>query len=136
MATAPLRSGSAESRSSWRVPGNPPWYSVGPWPAILGWTSSLYSSIRSSRSSSVASLPLPRRTPARSEERRVGKECRSLCDWSSDVCSSDLAVAGDPGMDEQLVLVDQVQPVELGRELAASEEDPGQIGRASCRERV
>src|SRR5579875_262331 len=22
----------------------------------------------------------------RSEERRVGKECRSLCDWSSDVC--------------------------------------------------
>src|SRR5476649_1145601 len=27
----------------------------------------------------------------RSEERRVGKEWRSLCDWSSDVCSSDLA---------------------------------------------
>src|SRR5438132_992050 len=26
----------------------------------------------------------------RSEERRVGKEGRSLCDWSSDVCSSDL----------------------------------------------
>src|SRR5882672_8112311 len=35
-------------------------------------------SIRSSRGSK------------RSEERRVGKECRSLCDWSSDVCSSDL----------------------------------------------
>src|SRR5689334_23376616 len=35
------------------------------------------------------------------------------------------AVAGDPGMDEQLVLVNQVQPVELGRERAASEEDPG-----------
>src|SRR3982751_3927352 len=32
------------------------------------------------------------------------------------------AVAGDPGMDEELVLVDQVQPVQLGRELAASEE--------------
>src|SRR5262247_1218003 len=64
MATAPLRSGFAESSSSWRVPGSPPWYSVGPWPAILGWTSSLYSSIRSSRSSSVASLPLPRSTPA------------------------------------------------------------------------
>src|SRR5579875_3601634 len=29
----------------------------------------------------------------RSEERRVGKECRSLCDWSSDVCSSDLPAA-------------------------------------------
>src|SRR5438034_598250 len=26
----------------------------------------------------------------RSKERRVGKEWRSLCDWSSDVCSSDL----------------------------------------------
>src|SRR4029453_7336253 len=26
----------------------------------------------------------------RSEERRVGKECRSRWDWSSDVCSSDL----------------------------------------------
>src|SRR4030095_15059233 len=30
----------------------------------------------------------------RSEERRVGKECRSLCDWSSDVCSSDLVEGG------------------------------------------
>src|SRR5260221_708919 len=29
----------------------------------------------------------------RSEERRVGKECRSRCDWSSDVCSSDLGAA-------------------------------------------
>src|SRR5260221_260935 len=29
-------------------------------------------------------------TENRSEERRVGKEGRSLCDWSSDVCSSDL----------------------------------------------
>src|SRR5947207_1455804 len=29
--------------------------------------------------------------PLRSDERRVGKECRSLCDWSSDVCSSDLS---------------------------------------------
>src|ERR1044072_902251 len=32
----------------------------------------------------------PLRHPHRSEERRVGKECRSQCDWSSDVCSSDL----------------------------------------------
>src|SRR5947207_3138220 len=36
----------------------------------------------------------------RSEERRVGKEWRSLCDWSSDVCSSDLAFA----------VADQVRP--------------------------
>src|SRR6185503_2789668 len=64
MATAPLLSGFAESSSSRRVPGSPPWYRVGPWPAILGWTRNWYSSIRSSRSSSVASLPLPRSTPA------------------------------------------------------------------------
>ena len=44
--------------------GSPLWYRVGPWPAIRGWTRNLYSSIRSSRSSSVASLPLPRSTPA------------------------------------------------------------------------
>src|ERR1035437_10109624 len=31
----------------------------------------------------------------RSEERRVGKECRYRCDWSSDVCSSDLGLQGD-----------------------------------------
>src|SRR5476649_963069 len=36
----------------------------------------------------------------RSEERRVGKECRSLCDWSSDVCSSDLIhIAGSLTVD-------------------------------------
>src|SRR5260221_80772 len=29
----------------------------------------------------------------RSEERRVGEEWRSLCDWSSDVCSSDLTTS-------------------------------------------
>src|SRR5882672_3609133 len=34
-------------------------------------------------------------TAMRSEERRVGKECRSLCDWSSDVCSSDLGFGGE-----------------------------------------
>src|SRR5260221_522831 len=33
-------------------------------------------------------MPMPR-----SEERRAGKEGRSLCDWSSDVCSSDLGAA-------------------------------------------
>src|SRR4030095_12313726 len=64
MATAPLRSGFAEISSRRRVLGSPLWYRVGPWPAILGWTRNLYSSIRSSRSSSVASLPLPRSTPA------------------------------------------------------------------------
>src|ERR1041385_6401217 len=35
------------------------------------------------------------------------------------------AVAGDPGGDEEHVLVDQIQPVQLGRELAATEEHAG-----------
>src|SRR5262249_38736065 len=37
----------------------------------------------------------------------------------------DRAVAGDPGVDEELVLVDQIQPVQLGCELAATEEHAG-----------
>src|SRR5215204_4168930 len=47
-----------------------------------------------SMSAFIARVPAPRLLASlavsRSEERRVGKECRSLCDWSSDVCSSDL----------------------------------------------
>ena len=35
------------------------------------------------------------------------------------------AVAGDPGVDEQFVLVDQIQPVQLGRELTATEPHAG-----------
>src|SRR3546814_9078002 len=35
------------------------------------------------------------------------------------------AVAGDPGVDEEPVLVDQVQPIQLGRKLAATEEHAG-----------
>src|SRR4029077_8096610 len=41
------------------------------------------------------------------------------------------AVAGDPGVDEELVLVDQIQPVELGRELAATEEHAGGVASLS-----
>src|SRR5688572_32986255 len=48
------------------------------------------------------------------------------------------AVAGEPGMNEELVLVDQLEPLELGGEFAAAEEhalrsrvlEPLQIGRA------
>src|ERR1044072_1062706 len=72
----------------------------------------------------------------RSEERRVGKEWIYQCDWSSDVCSSDLhrgrgerqhpaphdCPGGSPG---------DRQHRPAARKLA----DP-QIGRASCRERV
>src|SRR5215204_6580004 len=43
------------------------------------------------RSISMTLLRAAMPSSARSEERRVGKECRSRCDWSSDVCSSDLA---------------------------------------------
>src|ERR1044072_6375979 len=52
-----------------------------------------------SRASTIAGLVSPTATRrctqipmlfSRSEERRVGKECRSRCDWSSDVCFSDL----------------------------------------------
>src|SRR5476649_2468546 len=72
----------------------------------------------------------------RSEERRVGKECRSRCDWSSDVCSSDLCA---PTVQNR-----------IGHDGRPAEYDHGdkktrrcghvppvlEIGRASCRERV
>src|SRR5919202_1683739 len=72
----------------------------------------------------------------RSEERRVGKECRSLCDWSSDVCSSDLLrYAFGAGL--------QPRPGDLpgrrvgqARDGRARDRTDGEIGRASCRERV
>src|SRR3954471_9291178 len=35
------------------------------------------------------------------------------------------AVARDPGVDEEIVLVDEIQPVQLGRELAATQEHAG-----------
>src|SRR5882672_555365 len=44
-----------------------------------------------SRTTDTAGVTTKFNVHERSEERRVGKECRSLCDWSSDVCSSDLA---------------------------------------------
>jgi phosphoglycolate phosphatase-like HAD superfamily hydrolase len=56
---------------------------------------------------------------------RVRREQLELARTGQPALVQRRAVAGDPGVDEQLVLVDQVQPVELGRELAASEEDPG-----------
>jgi hypothetical protein len=35
------------------------------------------------------------------------------------------AVSGELGVDEELVLVDEIQPMKLGRELAAAEEHAG-----------
>src|SRR5476649_2035886 len=92
---------------------------------------------RSSKSvSSLSARPSPMMMPPRSEERRVGKECRSLCDWSSDVCSSDLGHVifserriHDPAgalIEERLLAQREAKP----------HDDATQIGRASCRERV
>src|SRR5476649_155448 len=72
----------------------------------------------------------------RSEERRVGKECRSLCDWSSDVCSSDLRETA--GVSQHATGRRRVprQTHDAGRCHAGGIEPNPQIGRASCRERV
>src|SRR5882672_2614798 len=81
-------------------------------------------------------LPSFSRKARRSEERRVGKECRSLCDWSSDVCSSDL-LAGREERQAQVEVAaaahDRVERRPLLAELLA---EGAEIGRASCRERV
>src|SRR5476649_2892827 len=75
-------------------------------------------------------------TISRSEERRVGKECRSLCDWSSDVCSSDLGMLG-----EIIPVTPRGSPGTKkgeGRKVyvPGALYDDIEIGRASCRERV
>src|ERR1035437_2130015 len=71
----------------------------------------------------------------RSEERRGGKEGRYWRDWSSDVCSSDLA-AHAVGVDE---LLDPGRLVDVLVVAGGDVLDPGdrlvQIGRASGRER-
>src|SRR6476646_8277650 len=72
----------------------------------------------------------------RSEERRVGKECRSRCDWSSDVCSSDLDEA-DHRFLHVLLHVLGSRLFRVAANLADHDHGLGlQIGRASCRERV
>src|ERR1044072_5767122 len=81
-------------------------------------------------------LPFTLRTRLRSEERRVGKECRYRCDWSSDVCSSYLdALCRHAGRG-----LDQVGLGVEGDDLRdlppLYPPHPAQIGRASCRERV
>src|SRR5919199_1667336 len=75
-------------------------------------------------------------TSLRSEERRVGKECRSRCDWSSDVCSSDLAP--DARRRHLLARQDHLHAPDgrVAAPLLAEDDHVTQIGRASCRERV
>src|SRR5215211_4786400 len=72
----------------------------------------------------------------RSEERRVGKECRSRCDWSSDVCSSDLWSEGAEGSED----TGDAEHHPWNERNASAYESHGasdhEVGRASCRERV
>src|SRR5476649_956272 len=72
----------------------------------------------------------------RSEERRVGKECRSLCDWSSDVCSSDLYGVDEHGRkfteDWGWLGSEANKNRRYMRRIVLQRK----IGRASCRERV
>src|SRR5476649_1295542 len=84
----------------------------------------------------AAGLDWPRDRLHRSEERRVGKECRSLCDWSSDVCSSDLSATcrGADSVFQRRTGAAAGRRGSGGARLAARQ--AAQIGRASCRERV
>src|SRR5476649_1893594 len=72
----------------------------------------------------------------RSEERRVGKECRSRCDWSSDVCSSDLDVGLELGLERGRCGVCAGNDGDRDREARGCSGVEHEIGRASCRERV
>src|SRR5476649_1443992 len=72
----------------------------------------------------------------RSEERRVGKECRSRCDWSSDVCSSDLYACADIPRDHAAGPDHRAITDRHTRQDNGATADPDEIGRASCRERV
>src|SRR5438132_13883895 len=75
------------------------------------------------------------------------RHTRSLCDWSSDVCSSDLSRrrASVERIDRRIdaLLRDRprqhggrIEVGERGRRRRIGEVVGGQIGRASCRERV
>src|SRR5215204_845141 len=68
--------------------------------------------------------------------RRVGKECRSRCDWSSDVCSSDLLDELREALERaasRLRPRDREGPTRLFVDRVFTLRG---IGRASCRERV
>src|SRR5690349_24906258 len=60
------------------------------------------------------------------------RHTRSLRDWSSDVCSSDLGIVPPPGVGRfaRLVVIEN----RSGRVFVG--DLPSKIGRASCRERV
>src|ERR1044072_3583089 len=77
----------------------------------------------------------PKALPMRSEERRVGKEGRSRCDGTADVCSSDPDVGS--ASTRLPPVFDAARAGRTLEELKASapESIADEIGRASCRER-
>src|SRR5476649_1787717 len=81
-------------------------------------------------------IPLAAHHATRSEERRVGKECRSRCDWSSDVCSSDLFQQLVQFGDDLRIALHPKSPAKRFPFDTARGAPRNQIGRASCRERV
>src|SRR5215211_1176723 len=106
--------------------------------ASSGWSTLTTTSRPRTRSCPRQTLVMPPDATCslRSEERRVGKECRSRCDWSSDVCSSDLGgQLGVEHLDHDVPAEDTIVPApDAGH--AARCDLLAEIGRASCRERV
>src|ERR1035437_7384970 len=80
--------------------------------------------------------PWARKVVSRSEERRVGKECRYWRDWSSDVSSSDLHVRKPIQMGHSRRNIARLRIEPARRRGTVGEESSVKIGRASCRERV
>src|ERR1044072_8354315 len=72
---------------------------------------------------------------ARLEERRVGKESIYQCDWSSDVCSSDLLLVARVLRVEAVDAFLDVDHLADAAVRNSRHQLLGQIGRASCRER-
>src|ERR1044072_3163107 len=108
-----------------------------PWPAvppsvIAAWRTSLFPPTCKNRNCRESRPP----NAIRSEERRVGKECRSRCDGSAHLCSSD-PLACRPAIGYRgvphITFPTDLQEQELSRKQASKR---NQIGRASCRERV
>src|ERR1044072_4804048 len=92
---------------------------------------------RTSSPSRSSKAPRRRRSMERrrSEERRVGKESIYQCDWSSDVCSSDLrGGAGASRLND--INPEDIESIEIIKgPAAATLYGTEEIGRASCRER-
>src|ERR1035437_8962782 len=67
----------------------------------------------------------------RSEERRVGKECRYWRDWSSDVCSSDLCGAGGGARHTHCLRRERVQQARVHGSVAEEGRRCGAAGQSA-----